>query len=88
MMIIPTVNAITTEMKIPAMIRIALLVLIYVGRLLAASPIFTSLKVPMATAEPSNSKTMETVVEVGRPTVLKKSSNRIHLSASRPETGS
>ncbi|MPN10891.1 hypothetical protein SDC9_158188 [bioreactor metagenome] len=64
-------NAMATETKIPEIIANALPVLMYSIN----SPAFACqmLKIATATAEPSNSNTKETVVDVGKPSELKTS---------------
>ncbi len=70
------VKATMTERNIPEMMSTAFSVLMYWDRLArvwsSATMIFM---MAMATAAPNSSNTMETVVDVGMPKVLKKSSN-------------
>lgn len=68
-MITPAVNAITTDTKIPEMIARAFPELIYspIGNALGSVYILMREK---ATAAPNNSKTIDTVVDVGIPKVL------------------
>ncbi len=71
----PTVNAITTETSIPEIIAKALSELMYWDNSAKAEPPATLiLTTATATAAPSNSKTTETVVEVGIPKALNVSS--------------
>ena len=68
--IVPKAKAITTERSMPEIIASALAELIYVLRSAGASGEFEIFMREIATAAPSNSKTIETVVEVGNPNVL------------------
>ena len=71
---IPIEKATPTDTNIPVIMVTAFSELIYWPRLPNPSPLLTTLYSATATEAPSNSKTMETVVEVGSPNVLKKSS--------------
>ncbi len=76
----PMVNATTTERRIPRIISVAFSVLMYWP--ISATDIVSSadiLSKATHTAAPKSSKTIETVVEVGIPSVLKKSSNKISV---------
>jgi len=70
----PTVNAINTDSKIPVMMARAFSELMYSESSRMEPPMLLIFTTETATAEPSNSKTMETVVEVGIPNVLNMSS--------------
>lgn len=77
---VPHTKAIATEIRIPPMIAIALPVLI-MSAIEAGSPSgivttepFESLNTQMPTAAPSRPNTSETVVDVGMPSVLNRSS--------------
>ena len=76
--IIPMVNEITTDNKIPEMICLAFSVLMYLTKSAAVSvsdiPILIN---AMTTAAPRRLNTIETVVDVGNPRVLKKSKRRM-----------
>jgi len=75
----PTENATTTDNNIPIMISVAFSVLIYFTTS-EKEPLSAPILIrAMATAAPNNSNTIETVVEVGIPSVLKKSSNKISV---------
>ncbi len=63
----PNTKETATESKIPMMIVIALAELMYRAMLAKLSPACMILSNDTATAAPSNSKTTDTVVEVGRP---------------------
>ena len=56
------------------MIIIALPVLMYCASAAKPSPASITLRIETATAAPSSSKTIDTVVDVGRPKVLNRSS--------------
>ena len=77
---VPQTKAITTEIRIPPIIAIALPVLI-MSAIVASEPSgsvtsasFAILKILIPTAAPSSPNTSDTVVEVGIPSVLKISS--------------
>ena len=67
-------NAIITDIRIPAIMANAFSEFIYFERSKKEPPCLEILIHETATADPRSSKTMETVVEVGRPKVLNKSS--------------
>lgn len=83
--IAPTIKAIPTERKIPRMTDNALSVLI--RSLYDNMPVTSLAIVIIASAQvaPNNSKTNDTVVEVGKPKVLKRSSRKtsVIMAASR-----
>jgi len=69
-------KATITDKNIPEIMRTAFSVLIYCERLATVSVSETAILIrAIATAAPNNSNTIETVVEVGIPKVLKKSNN-------------
>ena len=75
----PTEKATKTESKIPPIICVALVTLIYSASILASPPVAKILINETATAAPNSSNTIETVVDVGIPRVLKKSSNNMSV---------
>ncbi len=68
-----------TDKRMPKIISVALDVFIYPITSAKPPPSFPTLIKAMATEAPRSSKTMDTVVEVGMPTVLKKSNNKISV---------
>jgi len=70
----PIPKAITTDSRMPEIIRRALAELIKSLICLVSPVVETILRIEIPTAAPSNSKTIETVVDVGNPKVLKRSS--------------
>src|SRR5690606_30858236 len=75
----PTTKAIAIETNIPLIIASALPLLIYSPRLLPESVVQIETSAT-ATAAPNNSKTRETVVDVGNPKVLNRSSSIMSVS--------
>ena len=76
----PTENEITTDKSIPLIMVIALSELIYLPISASVSVSDSSiLKIDITTEAPKSVKTIETVVEVGNPRVLKKSSSKISV---------
>ena len=63
----PIEKATMTDKNIPKIIWVALDVFMYVDKSINASLLDEILIIDMTTAAPKSSKTMETVVEVGRP---------------------
>ena len=82
----PTVKAITTEDKIPEIITIAFPVLMYSLRLANDNVgSFHITKVATASDDPNNSKTNDTVVDVGNPRALNvfKSITSVNITATK-----
>src|SRR5699024_8546086 len=69
----PMLKAIKMDKKIPVITSVALAVLIYCHTVATDSPFAAILIKDIITAAPKSSNTIDTVVEVGRPSVLKKS---------------
>jgi len=63
----PKKKEIATDRRIPMIMVMALAVLMYWMIVVRLSPAWTIFRTDTATAAPSNSKTTDTVVEVGRP---------------------
>jgi hypothetical protein len=76
----PVMNATTTEIRMPEIIASALSVLMYWLSEASEPPLLKIFTEATATAEPNSSKTSETVVEVGRPKVLKRSRRIMSVS--------
>ena len=77
--IAPTENAIKTESKIPKIISVALSVLIYSPSCKSESLLLEIFIIDITTAAPKSSNTIDTVVEVGIPRLLKISSSMISV---------
>ena len=73
-------NATTTESNIPDIIASALSELIYSPKSAAVCPNSFILIMDIATADPKSSNTIDTVVDVGKPSVLKTSSKTTSVS--------
>ena len=71
---VPATNATATEIRMPEMIVSDRELLMYSATSASDLPSASSVKAAAASAMPSNSNTIDTVVEVGRPSELKVSS--------------
>ncbi len=76
----PIENATTTDSRIPKMISVAFAVFMYCPKsaIVCESEVLIFIK-DIITAAPNNSKTIDTVVDVGIPKVLKKSNSRMSV---------
>ncbi len=79
-MMIPRVKAIRIERKIPEMMDTTLSALIYLIIMETGSCFSIENRIPATREAPSNSNTIETVVDVGKPNVLKISSSTMSVS--------